>query len=365
MLPSERLGLSDVSTTEEHPMSTRWKIFAAFLSLWLLQGAALAETDNPDGYRLSEPVLHGNLAIYFVRGKSRGGPVPLTLQEAMAKRIVEVREIGRVNEVQVENAGNEEVFIQAGDIVKGGQQDRVLSVSLMLPPRSGAVSVASYCVESGRWSARAGEDAQTFSSSNAIVPSRRAKLEIAGASAARPDAASGSRQQEVWKSVAQMQGKLSSNLATSVVAPRSQTSLQLSLENGRLQREQAEYLAAIEPQGERDDDILGYAFAVNGKMSSADIYPSNGLFRKMWPKLLRASVTEAISDRDAGNEPAPPVAAVNEFISQGSGGVQAVETHVGERMRIRVNDGAKVISLESRPAAAPPAAWMHRTYIAK
>ena len=27
-------------------------------------------------------------------------------------------------------------------------------------------------------------------------------------------------------------------------------------------------------------------FAVNGKLNSAEIYPSNGLFRKMWPKLL-------------------------------------------------------------------------------
>src|SRR5436309_1139896 len=128
-------------------MTTRWKIFAALFSLCVLHVGARAETDNPDGYRVSGPVSHGNLAIYFVHGSSRGGLVPLTLQEAMAKKVVEVREIGRVNEVQVENVGDEEVFIQAGDIMKGGQQDRVLSSSLMLPPRSGAVSVASYCGE--------------------------------------------------------------------------------------------------------------------------------------------------------------------------------------------------------------------------
>ncbi len=186
-------------------MFTRWKIFAALVLVCVLHVGVRAETDNPDGYRLSSPVSHGNLAIYFVHGRSRSGPVPLTLQEAMEKKVVEVREIGRVNEVLLENVGNEEVFVQAGDIVKGGQQDRVLSVSLMLAPRSGAVSVASFCVESGRWSARGTEDAHMFSSSNAIVPSRRAKLEMAFSGAARPDAASGgSRQQEVWKSVAQI-----------------------------------------------------------------------------------------------------------------------------------------------------------------
>ena len=97
-------------------MFTRWRIFAALVeilvAICLLPVGAHAQTDNPDGYRLSGPVSHGNLAIYFVHGASRSGPVPLTLQEAMEKKVVEVREIGRVNEVLLENVGNEEVFIQ-------------------------------------------------------------------------------------------------------------------------------------------------------------------------------------------------------------------------------------------------------------
>ena len=218
-------------------MAVPWKILAVLVSSCLLQSAVRAETDNPDAYRLSDPVTHRNLAIYLVHGKSRGGPVPLTLQEAMARKAVEVREIGRVNELQVENVGDEEVFIQAGDIVKGGQQDRVLSVSLLLPPRSGTTSVASFCVESGRWSARAGEDVRMFSLSNALVPSRQTKLELAGVGARPPEGAPPSRQQEVWKSVSRIQDRLSSNLGTEVAAARSRTSLQLSLENGRLERE--------------------------------------------------------------------------------------------------------------------------------
>jgi len=348
-------------------MFTRSKIFAALLSLCLVHGGgAGAATDNPNSYRLSDPVFHGNLAIYFVHGKSRTGPVPLTLQEALANKVVLVREIGEVNEVQVENTGTAEIFIQAGDIVKGGQQDRVLSVSQMLPPHSGALRIASFCVESGRWSARDGEDARTFSSANTALPSRRAKLEMAGAAA--PDGASASpvdsRQQEIWDSVTQIQGKLSSKLGTSVAAPKSHTSLQLTLENGRLEREQVAYLAALQPGGEHDDDIVGYVFAINGKVNSADIYPSNGLFRKMWPKLLRASVTEAIGERDAASEPAPPAAAVSGFINPANH-ARAIETPAGGRTRIRIIESPKVMSLESRPAAASADAWLHRSFIAK
>jgi len=349
-------------------MHRKWKIFAILLSLCLLQcGGAQAETDNPNGYRLSDPVVHGNLAIYFVHGKSRGGPIPLTLQEALAKKVIAVREIGQVNELQVENIGDEEIFVQSGDIVKGGQQDRVLSVSMVLPPHSGAIPIDSFCVESGRWSARGGEDARTFSSATAALPSRTAKLAIAGALTKRPDGADasvGARQQEIWKSVAQIQEKLSTNLGSSVVAPRSRTSLQLTLENDHLAGEQAEYIATLQPRGEQSDDIVGYAFAVNGKINSADIYPSNGLFRKMWPKLLRTSVTEAIGERTVENAPAPPTAAVSGFISSADSG-RAVEAKAGERASIRMRESNKAMVLEARPAQAPAANWVYRNYLAK
>ncbi|HEY2226587.1 MAG TPA: DUF6569 family protein [Xanthobacteraceae bacterium] len=144
-------------------MST-WNLMVAALSLGLAQiSAGHAQAETGEGYRLSGPAVHGNLAIYFVHCQSRSGPIPLTLQEALAKKTIEVREIGNVNELQVENTGSEEIFIQSGDIVKGGQQDRVLSVSLLLPPHSGRQNIASFCVEQGRWSARGAEDVAKFS----------------------------------------------------------------------------------------------------------------------------------------------------------------------------------------------------------
>ena len=57
-----------------------------------------------------------------------------------------------------------------------GKQDRVLSVSLVLPARSGVVPIAAFCVEQGRWSQRAGEDVKTFASADAVLPSRETKL---------------------------------------------------------------------------------------------------------------------------------------------------------------------------------------------
>jgi hypothetical protein len=347
---------------------TTWNLLAAALSLCMAPfagGGAHAETS--DDYRLSGPAVHGNLAIYFVHGQSRTGPIPLTLAEALAKKTIEVREIGEVNELQVENKGAEEIFIQAGDIVKGGQQDRVLSVSLVLKPHSGPLKIASFCVEQGRWSARGLEDVAKFSSANAALPSRAAKVEMAGVppKTAGADAATVStRQREIWKKVTEIQGKLSSSLGAPVAAAPSRTSLQLALETGGLERAQAEYLKELQPLGEKDADIVGYVFAVNGKINSADIYPSNGLFRKMWPKLLRASVTEALGERDGTAEPAPPVADANSFLASPAD-ARTVEKDAGSGGHIEMRDSAKMLFMEAKPAAAPASAWVHRNYLAK
>src|SRR5205807_8442095 len=134
------------------------------------------------------PVVHENLAIYFVHGGSAGGPVPLTLAEALEQRRVQVRETGKVNELEVENIGDQEVFIQSGEIVKGGRQDRALTTSLILPPHSGKVPLASFCVEQGRWSARGGEDTRQFTTAASAVPSRAAKIAMKAPTVAEPNA---------------------------------------------------------------------------------------------------------------------------------------------------------------------------------
>jgi hypothetical protein len=351
------------------PTIFSWKMLAAVLALCLPAGAAgagagavRAEADSPDGYRVSEPVVHGNLAIYFVHGTSRPGRVPLTLQEALKRRVIEVRETGNVNTLEIENNGDEEIFIQGGEIVKGGKQDRVLSMSMVVPPRSGAIPIGAFCVEHGRWSPRGAEEARRFSSAAASLPSRRAKLDLADSTAG--SGAVGTAQQRIWDGVAKIQDKLSSNLGASVKEPQSQSSLQLSLENGRLVREQDDYIAALEPRGLSDNDIVGYVFAINGKVNSADIYPSNGLFKKLWPKLLRASVTEAIGEKSAAAEPAPQRADVAAFITS-LNGRRTEEKNAGKAATIRKRESEAALFTETRPAAAPASGWVHRNYLAR
>jgi len=334
---------------------------------------------HADEVRITGPIVHENLAIYPIHGKSSAGPVPLTLDEALAKRAVKVHETGTVSELQIENLGGDEVFVQSGDIVKGGQQDRVLSVSLMLPPKSGRIPIAAFCVERGRWTARGKEDARTFATASAVVPSREAKLAIRAVPAegapvrtnplagGNPSgirtgyAAEPSPQQQVWDRVQKLQDNLKESLGASVAAPASQSSLQLSLENEKLKDAQDAYLKVLTQEGEKDGDIVGFAFAVNGKLNSAEIYPSNGLFRKMWPKLLQAAVTEAIGGKNADSDAPPTSDAALAFVTDAMNG-QSSERPLPAKLSVETRQADNAIYVESRRANG---AWVHRSYVAK
>ena len=131
-----------------------------------------------------------------------------------------------------------------------------------------------------------------------------------------------------------MQDGLSSNLGAPVQAAASQSSLQLALENEKLKDAQDVYLKALLKEGEKADDVVGYVFAINGKLNSAEVYPSNGLFRKMWPKLLQASVTEAIGQKNSGvADPTPTSDAALAFLTDAAKGASS-ETPLPASVRL-------------------------------
>lgn len=349
------------------------KLHLSITATWMFTLGLAGLATATDTTRISGPVSHDNLSIYFIHGPSRPGPVPLTLKEAMEKGQVRLNETGKVNELEIENTGDDAVFVQAGDIVKGGQQDRTLMVSLLLPPRSARVPIASFCVEQGRWAARGKEDVKTFATSAASVPSREMKLAM---QAPEPETASipginvrtdrvrplnetASKQRKVWDGVRKAQEKLGNNLGSSVQASTSATSLQLAMENDKLKEERGRYVDALAAAGEAGDDLVGYAFAVNGRINSADVYPSNGLFRKMWRKLLESAATEALSERADARQAVPSIEQLDAFLKAAEQG--APKDRALPVGKVATRDSKAALFME----AAASGGFVHRNYLAK
>jgi hypothetical protein len=308
--------------------------------------------------RISGPYQSGNLSVFLIHAElADGGSVAgayLTLDEALAGGEAAVYETGDVNELEVQNKSkNHTLFIQAGDIVKGGRQDRVLSVDLILPPGSGKIPITAFCVEQGRWSARGDESGQQFASAEKSLAGKDLKL-----------AAKSKRSQtEVWNAVAETQAKLAASVGEDVAAPASPTSLQLSLENTKVAEAVGKHVAALTALAADHPDAVGYLYAVNGKISGGDIYASPLLFRKLWPRLLEASVTEAVaerSDSSAGSGLAADDAAA--FLTA-MDSAAATDQQLPAGVTLMSRETEKAAAFETRSDAAE--GWLHRSYIVK
>jgi hypothetical protein len=118
------------------------------------------ETKATD-YRLSGPYTHKNLSIFLIHSKTTTTRTRsfLTLQEALEQKKVIVYETQSVNELAIENVSSEDIYVQSGDIVKGGKQDRMMAQDFIVPPKSGRMPISAFCVEHGRWSGRGNERA--------------------------------------------------------------------------------------------------------------------------------------------------------------------------------------------------------------
>jgi hypothetical protein len=334
-----------------------WTVVVLGLALVVATASAAGPPDrSPADWTITGPFTHRNLAVYLIRGKEvLAAKKILTLQEALEQKKVIVHETRSVNELAVENVARDaEVFIQAGDIVKGGQQDRVLAYDLIVPARSGKVPLAAFCVEAGRWQQRGGEDAGQFSRSAGQLPGKALRLAVSSA-----------RQQgQVWEKVKEQQDKLGKKLNKNVADPRSPSSLQLTLEDKELNAKVNAYVAKLEKSVAGKRDVVGFAVAINGKLEGAEVYGSSELFRKMWPKLLRAAAVDAFAEQQQGRRyELVETDEVQAFLTEGSKG-KGTDTQVNNRIRVTTHQGEAAHYVETRDQD-DQGAIVHRSYIAR
>lgn len=317
-------------------------------------GATNAQDSAQSNYRLSGPYIHKNLTIFLVHGKDVTNKTFLTLQEALAQKKVKVYETKDVNELAIRNLSNQDVYVQAGDIVRGGDQDRMISVDFIVPPKSERMPIAAFCVESGRWNKRGNEASASFSSSENYAVSKDLKLA----------AKSENSQQAVWENVKVSQDKLGRNVGGSVLVAASASSLELSVEDSKVKRTTAAYINALTRIVQNKSDVIGYVFAINGQVNSADIYASRALFVKLWPKLLKASAVEAIAELQ-DNVQHKPVAGetIHAFLAD-SEKPKATTKEVTTRVKLVTREDDNNVFFETQDRRQNDG-WVHRNYIRK
>lgn len=316
-------------------------------------------------FTYSGPYTHENLTVFLIHGKdSVLGKNFITLEEALAQKKVIVHETGDVGQLEIENVSDEEVYIQSGDIVKGGRQDRTIRFDFIAPPKSGRLPILAFCVEAHRWHQREREAASHFTTTASHLSSKKIKL------AAKMKVSQG----EVWSSVHEAQSNLMASIATEaasgrddlsardVVSAASPSSYQLTLESKSVQKLADEYTTKLTSIIEGKPDVIGFAFAINGRLNSADVYASNALFKKLWAKLLRASAIEAMGERlREAKFNAPKEDTVKSALVNAESGAPR-ERAVTDRIKMVLRETDKNLLFETRDKGGE---CVHKNYVTK
>ena len=193
------------------------------------------------------------------------------------------------------------VYVMAGEVVLGGQQDRCMGKDTLIPAGSRHVAVPVFCVEHGRWegqqafassagmaastSIRASAENGAFAVGGATVTysTRGTRVPVAAAAPVPVEAA----QQQVWDKVARKN-------ASFHAAPASGTYREiLTMSAGGARTTVAPYLKALSGSLGIGPHIVGVLAGVNGKVVAADVFADPALFRRLWPKLLRSYAADA------------------------------------------------------------------------
>ncbi|MEZ5196523.1 MAG: DUF6569 family protein [Bacteroidales bacterium] len=185
---------------------------------------------------------------------------------------------GDVNALYIENVSQDTVYLMAGEVVKGGKQDRVLASDRVLPPGSGKVELPVFCVEHGRWnylSSPAGFSEYFSVSSNSV----------------RGKAVKEKNQYEVWEAVAEVTDKQGAKSGSGTY-----TALQDAIDYTKSLEEYSNY---FNQQLKQLDDCIGFVGVTGDRIIGCDIFATPGLFAKQCDNLLDAYITEAISEGEA------------------------------------------------------------------
>jgi hypothetical protein len=353
-------------------MNPKWLIpvlaFVVLVGLTLYRPclAPGGEITSPSGYKILEPIRHGNLTIFpVVAAKSYNTQEFLTLDEGLRSGEVIVTESGnaaplvrprhsrpltvpdgprgggaQVNQLVLINNSKRPLILLAGEIVTGGKQDRVIGKDRIVPQESDPIDLSVFCVEPGRWTGAS----VNFNSMNAPMAQP----------AVRGNAMGETDQAQVWSEV----GKTKAAMSETVEVTGEASALDATSSYARVMQNpgvakqvdsiaepiQRSYLSLIRQL--RDQNAVGVVVAVNGQIVWADVFASTSLLEKYWPKLARSYAAEAVVAKGRDNEPS--VKQAQEFLARLDGRHETVDSEPGLYRHTEITgDSFRVFELTS------------------
>jgi hypothetical protein len=223
----------------------------------------------------------------------------------------------QVSEVQMENLGDATVFLMSGEIIKGGQQTRVIRQDTVIEAKQKA-SVPVFCVEPHRWIGK-----REFESSRNLVPV-----------SVRQAIQDGAGQSEVWARAAERSDALN--------APNATGNLDESLNSAQAQRDFDEAHKALGRFSPPETVGIAIADARTGHVVGLEVFGRRDLFENLQDKLVEGYAVDLVLTAGApasDSKPAVGEKEVAEFIQRALAGSSQYERTPGSGRGVDLTSG--------------------------
>lgn len=322
-------------------------------TVWLLDSAreeSVEALELGETLKLTGRIRLGDAEIYIIE-TSIGGldelPI-LNLQEAREKGLVDVRELspeertalaeqypsGGGGMVVAQNKSDMFIMIIGGEVLEGGNQDRLLASSAILPPRSTWIPLPVNCVEKGRSQG----DSPTFEVLNATAHPMLRALSLCRAD-----------QNAVWNEIRRVNQRQNTQTTTETYVR--------TLMQGKNRASILKAADSVQELLRNHPKTVGLVFAWRGQAVSMERFGTPSLFAAkcrsvLYSHMLGLATMQLQKDAGAGVSPQGDVRQAADFLSEVSKAdrLRAPLNHQGVGVVLR---GARVLGTEVLTNLAP------------
>lgn len=212
-----------------------------------------------------------------------------TLAEALSRGKAKIKEViyengADVNWLSIENDTRQPIFVNSGDLLAGGKQDRMIAETKIIEPgKSDYVKV--YCIEKGRWD----DKIKSFNHSGSGDIEIKKVMDVTN------------RQADVWKEIERQFAV--QNKATT-------TWPYLTLRSNTLLTDSGYYQFFFQKFKQSDSAFAGFLAITGNRLLSCELYASAGLATLAFPSILSSWVQTAL----IGKPPVVPLQKMSGFM---------------------------------------------------
>lgn len=249
----------------------------------------------------------------------------------------------QVNTLWLTNTSGKTLLLIAGEMLLGGQQDRIVEKDGLIPPSKEPTDLSVFCVEHGRWTGTTAQFGVKFEGAPTNSFGGGAGG-FAAPSGGRGAAVVAKSQGQVWESVAAQNRRLGTESETGTyrknyISPKTQPMM-------------GEYISALAGKFPVASSA-GVVLAVNGRLVWMDRFDTPATFAKYWPKLLKSYVLEALADANGAVGRTPTYREAMHFATSRDGATTFEGSEGVSKLTKVENDASVLYELEDLQSDPP------------